>query len=147
MKRRLAFISLVLTAVVIAPGSAWSSCFESAHPIPVRIDAHAGSAAFAFDVDDVSAFYPRRARRMETGGSIRLRCEVTAGRAGNCNLVSVSEPDVGFEGSALALSKRLSLPHDQREIEVVVTFAIVGPRPALIPCRAARPISAPSGRE
>jgi protein TonB len=58
------------------------------------------------DSSDMERYYPDRAQRMNTGGLVRMSCNVTAtGQLSGCSVESETPPDFGFGDAALKLSK------------------------------------------
>ena len=56
--------------------------------------------------DDVNTYYPDRAQRTETNGSVSLSCSVTAkGTLEKCNVLAETPENYGFGDAALRLAK------------------------------------------
>ena len=56
--------------------------------------------------DDLATYYPDRAQRTETNGTVSLSCSVTAkGTLEKCMVVSETPSDYGFGDAAIRLSK------------------------------------------
>jgi len=102
------FLARALVVLLLAAAN-------TAHAEQLRVDVPVISTV------EVSAYYPDRAQRMEVSGWARIRCTIKADATlGDCEVVGVNPPALGFDWAALKLAPALRVALNGAELEKVV---------------------------
>lgn len=119
--------------------SVMNDCMEESGPTPVAIEVRSNGVLVTSAIGGLVRDYPSRAQRLGISGTARVRCDLAAGRATACQIVSESFADVGFGESAERLARQIDHAPGQSIADISVVFTIVGPSQASVPCGFAKP--------